>query len=116
MRKGKGKLFARAAVAAAVVLGTVLTVPSPAQAVTVRPGAQAFQVDLMLDDYETEQARRSYWAATVICWDAGQQGYMLLAGTCQSMVTVCAARAYYANPRQRAGITFSPGGSWCWKY
>ena len=55
----KGKLFARAAVAAAVVLGTVLTIPSPAQAVTVRPGAQDFQIDVMLDDYETEQARHA---------------------------------------------------------
>lgn len=113
----KGKLFARAAVAAAVVLGTVLTVPSPAQAVTVRPGAQAFQIDVMLDDYETEMVRRDYWAATVVCWDTGLMGQVtILTQVCQSMVTVCAAQAYYANPRKRAGITFSPGGSWCWKY
>jgi hypothetical protein len=116
MRKSKGKIFVRAAVAAVAVLATLFTTPGVAEAVTVRPGARDFQVDVLLDDYETEQARRSYWAATVICWNAGQQGYMLLAGTCQSMATVCAAQAYYATPRKRAGITFSPGGSWCWKY
>ncbi len=87
-----------------------------AEAVTVRPGAQAFQVDMLLDEYETDKARQSFWNATVICWDAGVVGWTLSIGVCQSMVSVCAAQAYYATPRKRAGITFAPGTAWCWKY
>lgn len=110
------KVSRRTAAVLVAVLLMLVVGTGTAQAATVRPGASAGQIDLMLDEYETEQVRRSLWAATVVCWDAGLQGYMLLAGTCQSMVTVCAARAYYVEPRGRAGITFSPTGSWCWKY
>jgi hypothetical protein len=87
-----------------------------AEAATVRPGARPGQVDLLLDAYETEQARRSFWSATVICWNSGVGGKLLAIGVCQSMVSVCAAQAYYASPRRRAGMTFAPGTFWCWKY
>jgi len=117
MRKGKSKIFARAAVTATAAFAVLFTTPGVAEAVTVRPGAKDFQIDVMLDEYETEQARRSYWSATVTCWNTGLMGQVtIFTQVCQSMVTVCAAQAYYANPRKRAGITFSPGGTWCWKY
>ncbi len=102
-----------------IVMAMLLASTGAAHAATVRPGAGPFQVDVMLDEYETEQARRSYWAASVICWDAGITGKLLSFGACQSMVTVCAARAFYVRPplrRMRAGITFAPGTAWCWKY
>lgn len=103
----------------AIVLGMVgmgLT-PQAAEAATIRPGAKAFQIDFMLDEYETEQARRSFWAATVICWNSGIAGKALAIGVCQSMVSVCAAQAYYSNPRKRGAFTFTPWGqAWCWKY
>ena len=92
------------------------TTVGTAQASDTRPGARAGQYDMLLTSYETEQARRSFWAATVICWDAGLVGKALYLGVCQSMVSVCAARAYYDSPRKRAGITFAPGTAWCWKY
>jgi hypothetical protein len=85
-----------------------------AQAATVRPGAHAFQVDVLLNGYETEAARRSFWAATVICWNSGVTGWLLGLGPCQTMVSVCAAQAYYSH--KWAGITFAPGTAWCWKY
>lgn len=102
------------ALSAVIVTGFVA---SPADAATVRPGAKWGQVDLLLDSYETEAARRSFWAATVICWNSGVGGKLLAIGVCQSAVTVCAAQAYYASPRKRAGMTFTPWGQfWCWKY
>jgi len=52
----------------------------------------------------------------VICWNSGVTGKLLALGPCQAMVSVCAAQAYYAHPRRRAGITFAPGTAWCWKY
>ncbi|GGQ61567.1 hypothetical protein [Streptomyces asoensis] len=101
----------------ALALSLTLAVPESAQATTVRPGAKAGQIDLLMDSYETEQARRSLWGATVICWNSGIGGKVLALGVCQSAVTVCAAQAYYAKPRRRAGLTFTPWGQfWCWKY
>jgi hypothetical protein len=92
MRKGKSKMLARVAVAATATFAVLFTTPGVAEAVTVRPGAKAFQIDVMLDDYETEQARRSYWAATVTCWNTGLMGQVtILTQMCQAMVTVCAA-------------------------
>lgn len=114
--RGIGQALAAMLLALTVVIGTGL-VASPAEAVTVRPGAGWGQVDVLLDSYETEQARRSYWAATVICWNSGIGGKLLSIGVCQTAVTVCAARAYYSNPRMRAGMTVTLwGGYWCWKY
>lgn len=94
--------FAAMLLALSAVIGTGL-IASPADAATVRPGAQWGQVDLLLDSYETEAARRSFWAATVICWNSGVGGKLLAIGVCQSAVSVCAAQAYYASPRKRAG-------------
>lgn len=95
----------------------MLAAPSPANAVTVRPGAQTWQTDVLLDAYETEQVRRSFWAATVVCWQSGIGGKVLSLGVCQTAITVCAAQAYYGSPRRRAGMTVTPwGGYWCWKY
>lgn len=107
-----------AAILALVLAFTLLgmTGDGVAEAATVRPGARAGQVDLLLDSYETEQARRSLWAATVICWNSGVGGRLLVLGVCQSMVSTCAAQAYYATPRRRAGMTFALGNFWCWKY
>ena len=108
--------FAAMLMALSAVIGTGL-LEAPAEAATVRPGASWGQVDLLLDSYETEQARRSFWAATVICWNSGVPGKLLAWGVCQSAVSVCAAQAYYATPRKRAGMTFTAwGGFWCWKY
>lgn len=108
--------FAAMLLVLSAVIGTGL-VASPAEAVTVRPGAGWGQVDVLLDSYETEQARRSYWAATVICWNSGIGGKLLSIGVCQTAVTVCAARAYYSSPRMRAGMTVTVwGGYWCWRY
>ncbi|MET8167830.1 hypothetical protein ABZT34_26835 [Streptomyces sp. NPDC005329] len=104
-------------VGTALALSLTLAVPDSAQATTVRPGAKAGQVDVLLDSYETEQARRSLWGATVICWNSGIGGKVLSLGVCQSAVSVCAAQAYYASPRRKAGMTFTPWGQfWCWKY
>lgn len=108
--------FVAMLLALSAVIGTGL-VASPADAATVRPGAKWGQIDLLLDSYETEAARRSFWAATVICWNSGVGGKLLAIGVCQSAVSVCAAQAYYARPRKRAGMTFTPWGQfWCWKY
>ncbi|MGW4507874.1 hypothetical protein ACWENO_24890 [Streptomyces sp. NPDC004436] len=98
--------------------GTLAMVtPGTAQAVTVRPGAKWGQVDVLLDAYETEQVRRSFWAATVVCWNSGVGGALLSIGVCQTAITVCAAQAYYSSPRRRAGMTVTPWGQyWCWKY
>lgn len=109
-------LIVRAFVVMAIVASTLIASDGIAHAATVRPGAKAFQIDLLLDAEETEQARRSLWAATVICWDSGVGGKALSVGVCQSVVSVCAAQAYYASPRRRAGMTFAPGTFWCWKY
>ncbi len=98
----------------AITFGFVGAGAGAANAATVRPGAKAFQVDVLLDGYETEAARRSFWAATVICWNSGVTGKLLALGPCQGMVSVCAAQAYYAG--KWAGITFAPGTAWCWKY
>lgn len=109
-------------VGASLLLGVLLTglglvVPSSAQAVTVRPGAHFGQIDVLLDAYETEQVRRSFWAATVVCWQTGVASTLMSLGVCQTAITVCAARAYYESPRRRAGMTVTPwGGYWCWKY
>ncbi|MFB6514740.1 hypothetical protein ACFCW4_36050 [Streptomyces virginiae] len=98
--------------------GTLAMVtPGTAEAVTVRPGAKWGQVDVLLDTYETEQVRRSFWAATVVCWNSGVGGALLSIGVCQTAITVCAAQAYYASPRRRAGMTVTFWGQyWCWKY
>ena len=94
-----------------------LTSEAHADAATVRPGAQSFQVDVLLDQYETEKAARSFWGATVICSQLGLPGWATIAGVCQSAVSVCAAQAYTAKPRKRAGMTIGRGGGfWCWKY
>lgn len=95
-----------------------LTGEGVAQASTVRPGAHNGQIDLLLDPYETDQARRSLWGTTVICWNSGVGGKMLAIGICQLAVSTCAAQAYYANPRRRAGMTVDlrNGNFWCWKY
>lgn len=108
--------FAAMLLVMSTVIGTSL-VATPAEAVTVRPGAGWGQVDVLLDSYETEQVRRSFWAATVVCWNSGVGGKILSIGICQTAVTVCAARAYYSSPRKRAGMTVTlSGGYWCWKY
>lgn len=99
------------------VLGLGVLAPAPAEAVTVRPGAKWGQIDVLMDSYETEQVRRSLWAATVVCWQSGVVGKLTVLGVCQTAVTVCAAQAYYASPRRNAGLTFTPWGQfWCWKY
>lgn len=107
-----------ATVAATVfVAGGLYSAAPQAEAATVRPGARVGQVDLLLNAYETEQARRSLWGTTVICWNSGVAGKLLAIGVCQSLVSVCAAQAYYAQPRKRAGMTVTPWGqAWCWKY
>lgn len=118
-RQGIMQLVRRAVVAllmSSTLIGMGL-VASPAEATTVRPGRGFGQIDVLLDSYETEAARRDYWAATVICWNSGIGGKVLSIGVCQVMVTVCAAQAYYATPRKRAGMTVTiQGGYWCWKY
>ncbi len=108
--------------AVAVGTGLVLTgslivgAPGAAQAATVRPGANTWQTDLLLDSYETEQVRRSPWAASVVCWNSNLATRVTF-GACVQMVTICAAGAYYAKPRRNAGMTFTPWGRfWCWKY
>lgn len=103
----------------AVVVSASLLVgmASPAGAATVRPGAQSFQVDILLDKYETEKAAKSFWGATVICAQIGLPGWVTIAGVCQTAVSVCAARAYTASPRKNAGMTIGRGGGfWCWRY
>lgn len=105
--------LAAIALAATMSFATV----SPAQAVETRPGASFGQYDVMLTPYETEQVRRSLWAATVTCLNSGLPAWATSWGLCQSLVTVCAAQAYYANPRMRAGMTLTLWGyGWCWKY
>lgn len=94
----------------------MVVLTGPAEAMTVRPGARPLQIDVLLDGTETERARRDLWAATVYYWNAGVVGKVLALGPCQTMMTVCAARAYYATPRKWAGITFSSTSSWCWTY
>lgn len=107
-------LLASVLMVLAIAPGFVGTGAGTANAATVRPGAKTFQVDVLLDGYETEAARRSFWAATVVCWNSGVTGKLLALGPCQGMVSVCAAQAYYAG--RWAGITFAPGTAWCWKY
>lgn len=116
MRNRLRRTLASLVAVIALVAAALFVDTGAAEAVTVRPGAKAFQVDVMLDGYETEQARRSLWADTVICWNSGITGKLLLMGPCQAEVAVCAAQAYYSNPRRWAGITFAPGTAWCWKY
>lgn len=116
MRNRLRKSATSVVLAFALAISLALAAVTPAQAVLTRPGAKFGQYDVMLSSYETEQARRSFWAATVICWDSGLTGRILSLGVCQSMVSVCAAQAYYGKPRKRAGITFAPGTAWCWKY
>lgn len=116
MRNNLRKLSIRSAAAVVMVIALLFTAVGPVQAVETRPGAKWGQYDLLLTSYETEQARRSFWAATVICWNSGLIGWTLSLGVCQSMVSVCAAQAYYASPRKRAGVTFGIGSAWCWKY
>ena len=85
----------------AAVLGSSLAA-TPAQAVTVRPGAGWGQVDVLLDSYETEQARRSFWAASVICWNSGVGGRVLSIGVCQAAVSTCAAPTMPVSDPSRA--------------
>jgi hypothetical protein len=102
--------------ALAIAAALLIAAPLSAQAVTTRPGAQWGQIDMLLDSYETEAARRDWWSAAVICWDSGLATKLAIA-PCVAMVTVCAAQAYYSSPRRRAGITYTPWGqAWCWKY
>jgi hypothetical protein len=109
-----------------------------ADAVTVRSGARALQVDVLLDGVETQRAASSAWGSATTCWSvatagassAGWAGRLLVgrwvaAGAvggvagglaCVSVVTTCAAQAYLARPRRWAGMTITPTGFWCWKY
>jgi hypothetical protein len=102
-------------VVAVVALATLVLAPATAaEAATVRPGAQNYQIDVLLDGYETKAAATSFWSATVICWQLGLPFWAMMAGPCQGMVSVCAAQAYYRH--KWAGMTIHPGGFWCWKY
>lgn len=97
------------------VLGTLVTA-TPAQASTVRPGAQWGQVDVLMDAYETNAARLNPWNAAVICWSSGLGGKIGIV-PCIGMASVCAAQAYYSSPRKRGAFTFDIfGRAWCWKY
>lgn len=109
-------LTAAGCLAAAVLVGSSVIEPAPAQAVTIRPGAKDLQVDILLDSYETEKAAKSLWGATVICSTMGLPGWATILGPCQLYVTTCAAQAYTAKPRRMAGMTIAPYGFWCWKY
>lgn len=109
----------KACLTAGVVASSLMlagTVATPAQAVTVRPGARFGQVDVMLTTRETEAVRRSAWAATVVCWQSGVVG-IITTPMCVAETTVCAAQAYYSSPRRRGAFTVTPWGqAWCWKY
>lgn len=91
---------------------------------SVRPGARFGQVDILLDSYETSMVARKLWGGSVVCWPAaatglvaGWVGAALAYSLCITKATVCAAQAYYSNPRKRAGMTVTVWGqSWCWKY
>lgn len=138
-----GKLRAAGQRLATLFVATVLMIASAAvvtsasaEAATVRSGAKAFQVDVLLDGVETQRAATSAWGAATVCWavaSAGASGASLagkllvgrwlvsgivggVAGgiACTAVVSTCAAQAYHA--RRWAGITVTPTGFWCWKY
>lgn len=115
---GASSLWRRATivgiVAAVMAVTLVWTSAEPVQAATVRPGAKDFQVDILLDGYETKAAASSFWKATVICWQLGLPGWATMIGPCQGVVSVCAAQAYHK--RKWAGMTITPTRWWCWKY
>lgn len=110
--------------AAVLAVSMVEATTSTADASTVRPGARALQVDVLLDSVETQRAATGYWGAQSVCWGvtAGAwalgrvYGAVLANLVCTTMVSVCAAQAYTARPRKRAGMTFYPFGFFCWKY
>lgn len=128
--------IATALAAFALIIATVTVVtPSTAAAATVRPGAEAFQVDVLLDGVETERAASSMWGSTQVCWSvasAGATGASLVGKTlvgrwlfsgivggvaggfaCTAVIATCAAQAHQAG--KWAGITVTPTGFWCWK-
>jgi len=83
--------------------------------VATRPGWRFGQYDVMLDRYETERAAKSWWAGSVLCWNAGLAWNPAIYGSCLALLTVCAARAYVTG--QRAGMTVTIWNTgWCWKY
>ncbi len=92
-----------------------------ADATTVRLGDRWNQVDMLLNGYETNKAATSYRHATWYCWGAIAAAYaaswaagIYAQASCTSLVTVCAARAKAVG--RWAGITFYPGGGFCWTY
>lgn len=114
-RRGFKHGLAAALLAVSAVAGTIVTA-TPAQASTVRPGAQWGQVDVLMDSYETNAARQNAWNAAVICWSSGFAGKVGII-PCIGMASVCAARAYYSSPRKRGAFTYDIfGRAWCWKY
>lgn len=117
MRNKAHRTLTRGATAIVLTVALLFMGAIPAQAVETRPGAGFGQYDVMLSSYETEQVRRSFWAATVTCLSAGLPAWATSWGMCQTLVTICAAQAYYAEPRRRAGMTLTLwGDGWCWKY
>lgn len=104
-----------------VILGGSLAAAQPASAATFRAGARWGQADILLEGGETRQAATSYWGTVVVCSGVtvagargGVGGVLLTSVSCASIVSVCAAQAYYAG--KWAGITLYPGGFFCWKY
>lgn len=100
------------------VIATVAPTSSGVVAVPMlatRPGQGFGQYDVLLDSYDTASAAKSWWAGSVLCWNAGLAWNPPLYGSCLALLTVCAARAYVTG--QRAGMTVTIWNSgWCWKY
>lgn len=96
----------------------------PVPTVSYRPGAGWGQIDILMDEVETERVAKSFWGGSVVCWPAavggfagGPAGSVAAYSGCITMATVCAARAYLSQPRKRAAITMTIWGyGWCWKY
>jgi hypothetical protein len=101
-------------------------VGGPVPALSPRPGAGWGQIDILMDEVETERVAKSFWGGAVVCWPAATgvlAGRLGVAGSaaafsgCVSLATVCAARAYLSQPRKRAAMTMTIWGyGWCWKY
>jgi hypothetical protein len=117
----------------AVVIGASA---GTAQASEVRAGAHPGQIDILLNDVETQRASSSFWGAAVTCATAGLTGggvgalvataakvsavgsgglgLFAVGLPCVGIVSVCAAQA--AAVGRDAGMTISPTGFWCWQY
>ena len=117
-----GRMLVAMMLAVALTAATVAITSTPAEASTVRPGARAGQIDVLLDGIETQRAATGYWGAQSVCWGVTGAAFAVspVFGTvlanlvCTSMVSVCAAQAYVK--RRWAGMTVYPGGFFCWQY